>query len=194
MKKFWDEEWTGVIGMLAGCFLVGMAVGALFGNLAYPYRGQEADLLGVYLFNRLKEEKIATRSYFYYLLEQRMRGYLFFALAGLTGAARLSAVGGMLVMGFLAGAGGSMGVLQQGIQGALFFLGANFPQAILYIPSMLFLLGEIYRQNGKIWRKSKGMVKEYVLTVFLCILGGMGGILLETYGNPVFLSWMADKM
>lgn len=87
-----------------------------------------------------------------------------------------------------------MGVLQQGIQGALFFLGVNFPQAILYIPSMLFLLGEIYRQNGKIWRKSKGMVKEYVLTVFLCILGGMGGILLETYGNPVFLSWMADKM
>lgn len=87
-----------------------------------------------------------------------------------------------------------MGVLQQGIQGALFFLGANFPQALLYIPSMLLLLTEIYRQNGKIWRKSRGMMKEYVLTVLLCILGGMGGILLETYGNPLVLSWMAEKM
>ena len=149
MKKFWDEEWTGVIGMLAGCFLVGMAAGALFGNLAYPYRGQEADLLGVYLFNRLKEEKIATRSYFYYLLEQRMRGYLFFALAGLTGAARLSAVGGMLVMGFLAGAGGSMGVLQQGIQGALFFLGQIFLRQFFIFPPCYFYWEKYTGRMGK---------------------------------------------
>lgn len=194
MRKFWDRETGNVVLLLSGYFLAGVVAGALFGNLAYPYRGQEADVLGMYFLERLREEKIVSRSYFYYLLGQRIRIYLFFALAGLTGAARFAAVGGMLLMGFLAGAGGSMVVLQQGIRGALFFLGVNFPQALCYIPAIFLQVTEVYRKNGRIWKKPKGMMKEYVLVTFLCILGGMAGIFLEAYVNPGFVVWLADKM
>lgn len=194
MGKFWNRETGNTGAMLAGCFLAGMVLGILFGNLSYPYRGQEADVLGIYLLNRLQEEKIVTRSYFYYLLEQRMRGYLFLILAGFTSIARISTVGMMALMGFLAGAGGSMGILQLGVKGVLFFMGANLPQGICYIPSFFILGVEIYRKNGRIWTKSGEMLKEYMGIALLCLLGAMGGVLLETYVNPFFLSWMAGKM
>ncbi|MDY4671406.1 MAG: stage II sporulation protein M [Oliverpabstia sp.] len=190
MRKFWNKETGGIAAMLAGCFLAGMAFGVLFGNLAYPYRGQETDVLGMYLLEQMKEERIVTRSYFYFLLEQRMKGYLFLILAGFTSMAKISAVGAMALMGFLAGAGGSMGILQLGVKGVLFFMGANLPQGICYIPSFFILGVEIYRKNGRIWTKSGEMLKEYMGIALLCLLGAMGGVLLETYVNPFFLSWM----
>lgn len=87
-----------------------------------------------------------------------------------------------------------MGVLQLGMKGFLFFLGANLPQGICYVPSFFILGVEVYRRNGRIWRKPGEMRKEYMGITLLCLLGAMGGVFLETYVNPVFLSWMAGKM
>lgn len=193
MKKFWSKETGTVMGMLMAWFLAGAAAGALFANLAYPYRSGETEVLGIYVMERLKENTVSSKSYFYYLLEQRGSRYLFFALAGLTAASRPLAVCGMIGMGFLAGAVGSMAVLQYGIKGMLFFGAANFPQCICYIPSVLVLFTGIYMINGRIWGKRIGMVKNYLILTGLCLLGCLGGIVLETYGNPGFLTWLLSK-
>lgn len=194
MKKFWNKETGTMMCLLLTCFLAGAAAGALFANLAFPYRSGETEILGIYVMEKLKEQKFPSGSYFYYLLEQRGRVYLFLILTGMTTAARLVAVSGMAALGFLTGSIGSMAILQYGVKGLLLFFAANLPQGIAYVPSILMLLTAVYRGNGKIWKKPGGMIREYLIVSLLCLLGGMMGILSETFVNPRFLSWLFSIM
>ncbi|MBS6180933.1 MAG: stage II sporulation protein M [Erysipelotrichaceae bacterium] len=194
MKKFWNRETGAVMGLLIVCFLAGSVAGTIFANLAFPYRSGETEVLGIYVMEKLKEQKISSETYFCFLLEQRCRGWLFFSLAGMTVAARMAVIAGMAGMGFLAGAAGSMAVLQYGVKGMGLFLAANLPQGIVYTPSMLLLVTEIYRGNGKIWKKPGSLIREYLTVSLLCLFGVLLGIVLETFGNPWFLSWVFSKM
>lgn len=194
MKKFWNKETGATMGMLTVCATTALVAGTLFANLAFPYRGGETGMLVIYVAERLKERKIPSKAYFCYLLEQRGSGYLFLLMAGLTAAARAVALCGAVGMGFLAGTLGSMAILQYGVRGLLVFLAAGLPQGIFYIPSMVVLLTEIYRQDGKMWKKTKEAVREYFLVFLICLLGLLVGVLLEAFCNPGFLSWVFAKM
>lgn len=188
MKKFWNKESIPVMWLLIGCCMLGTAAGAVFANIAYPYRGSEVQVLGIYVAQRLKDQNISSRDYLCYLLGQRFRSFLLFSFLGITGAARAAAVCGIVCMGFLAGAVGSMTMLEYGMRGLAFFLAANFPQALLLVPSMLGLLTGIYRINGRLWKKPAKVIKEYLILVLLSGLGCLLGVLLESYGNPLLLA------
>lgn len=188
MSKSWNKESASVMWLLIGCCLLGISVGAVFANVAFPYRSSEAQVLGIYVMERLKDKHISSVNYLYYLLEQRFSAFFLFVLVGITGAARAAAVCGMVCMGFLAGAVGSMSVLQYGMKGLGLFLAANFPQAVMFIPSVLYLMAGVYRINGNIWKKPGKMVREYLKVVLISGLGCFLGVVLECYGNPVFLS------
>lgn len=194
MEKNRNREMSAALGRLLICFLAGAVAGIVFVNLAFPYRSGETEVLGAYVIEKLREQKPASGNYFCYLLEQRCGTYLLFACMGMTVAARLTAVFGMTWTGFLAGAMSSMVILQYGVKGMLFFLAANLPQAIFYVPFMLILLAEIYRENGKIWKKPGSIIKRYVTVSFFCFGGWLLGIVAEAYGNPRFLVWIFSKM
>lgn len=188
MNKFWNKESVSIMWLLISCCLLGTAVGAVFANVAYPYRGSEAQVLGIYVIEQLKNRNISSRDYLYYLLEQRFSAFFLFVLVGITGAARPAAVCAMGCMGFMAGAVGSMTVLQYGIKGLGIFLAANFPQVLVFAPTVIYLMTGVYRINGKIWKKPRKAVKEYMILVLISGLTCFLGVILECYGNPVFLS------
>ena len=58
MNKFWNKEMWAVLWLLMGLGFLGMAFGAIFANIAYPYRGSEAQVMGVYVIEQLKNKKI----------------------------------------------------------------------------------------------------------------------------------------
>lgn len=188
MNKFRNKEFIPVMWLLIGCCLLGTAAGAVFSNIAYPYRGSEAQVLGIYVIERLKDQNISSRDYFYYLLEQRFRSFLLFSVLGVTGAARVVSVCAMVCMGFLAGAVGSMIILEYGMKGLGIFFAANFPQALLLVPSIVCLLTGIYYINGRLWKKQGKIVREYLMIVLVSGIGCFLGALLECYGNPLLLA------
>ena len=94
----------------------------------------------------------------------------------------------MLCMGFLAGAMGSMTVLQYGMRGLGIFFAANMPQALLLVPSMLYLITGLYYNNGKIWRRPVNVIKLYLRIVIISAFGEFAGVLLECFVNPFLLS------
>ena len=188
MSKFWNRESSAVLWLLIGLFLLGIAFGAIFANIAYPYRSSEAQILGVYVIEQLKNREISEKEYLCYLLGERFKSFLVFALGGMTSLARPLAVCAILGMGFLAGAVGSMTVLQYGVKGFGIFAAANLPQAFLLAPSLLYLLTGIYQINGKIWRKPAAVIKKYLRFVLISGLGCFLGVLLECFVNPALLS------
>ena len=132
MKRIWEREMWIVLGFLAGCFALGMAGGILFANLAYPCRNGQNQILELYALTQIKKKEGKSTEYFCYLLENRIFAVLFFILTGLTGAAHFIVVAAAAWMGFLAGAVGSLLILELGLEGFLIFAGSLFPQA-LYI-------------------------------------------------------------
>lgn len=193
MKKIWSREAQHAMKITGICFFTGLVLGTVFANLAFPYRGGESEVLGLYVMEQLKERKIASGDYFVWLLQHRCRAYLFLAVAGMTAAARPVAVLGMGIMGFLAGAAGSMAVLQYGLWGLGIFLAAQFPQVLVYLPVMTVFLAQMYQKNGKFWKRGE-QIRSYFLTALLCLAGWLAGVLLETFLNPGFLSWVFSFM
>ena len=114
MKRIWEREMWIVLGFLAGCFALGMAGGILFANLAYPCRNGQNQILELYALTQIKKKEGKSTEYFCYLLENRIFAVLFFILTGLTGAAHFIVVAAAAWMGFLAGAVGSLLILELG--------------------------------------------------------------------------------
>lgn len=166
-----------IFGILA---MVGVVTGILYVNF-YGF-----DYLTIYgIFNQVYLEGIqanTTINYTYILPILLIRlvpvGYLL-----LITYAPWHKIGVYLLCmwtGFLLGIYISLGVIQQGIQGAILCFIGVFPQIILYLPAYLILLIFAYKYPKSVWRKEKSWV------VILCLCGG---VLLECEVNPIILKW-----
>lgn len=149
MKRIWEREMWIVLGFLAGCFALGMAGGILFANLAYPCRNGQNQILELYALTQIKKKEGKSTEYFCYLLENRIFAVLFFILTGLTGAAHFIVVAAAAWMGFLAGAVGSLLILELGLEGFLIFAGSLFPQAFVYFPGSCTVDDKNLQRRGK---------------------------------------------
>ena len=181
-----------VLGFLAGCFALGLLGGILFANLAYPYRNGQNQMMELYAMTQIKSKKNRSAEYFWYLLENRMFAVAFFLLTGLTGAARFIVVVAAAWMGFLAGAAGSLLILEQGFRGFWIFAGSLFPQIMVYFPAAALLMTKIYKERGNIWKKPVKVIKIYLLAgaagMILCLVG----VALEAYVHPGWMRWLLE--
>lgn len=194
MKKIWEREMWMVLGFLAGCFALGMAGGILFANLAYSYRNGQNQILELYALTQIKNKRGKSTEYFWYLLENRVFAVLFFILTGLTGAARFIVVVAAAWMGFLAGAVGSLLILEQGLDGFRIFAGSLFPQIFVYFPAVALLMTKIYKERGNIWKKPLKVIKIYLLTGLAAMILCLTGVILEAYLNPAWMRWLLGQL
>lgn len=190
MKKIWEKELWTILGFLAGCFILGMTGGSLFANLAYPYRTGSGQMMGIYAMIQMKSKKNISFDYFCYLLENRLFAVAFFLLTGLTSAARFVVVAAALWMGFLAGAVGSIWVLEKGGGGFIIFAAALFPQMFAYIPAVLLMMTKIYKERGNIWKKPGRIIKGYLITGAEGLVLILVGVVLEAYLHPIWMKWI----
>ena len=190
MKKIWEREMWIVLGFLAGCFALGMAGGILFANLAYPCRNGQNQILELYALTQIKKKEGKSTEYFWYLLENRMFTVLFFLLTGLTGAAHFVVVAAAA----LAGAAGSILILELGLEGFLIFAGSLFPQAFVYFPAVALLMTKIYKEGGNIWKKPVKIIRIYFLTGLIVMILCLSGVVLEAYINPEWMRWILGRL
>ena len=175
MKKIWEREMWIVLGFLAGCFALGMAGGILFANLAYPCRNGQNQILELYALMQIKKKEGKSTEYFWYLLENRMFAVLFFLLTGLTGAAHFVVVAAAAWMGFLAGAVGSLLILELGPEGFRIFSRFFISTGFRIFSCSGTVDDKIYKEGGNIWKKSGKVIRIYFLTglivMILCLSG-----------------------
>ncbi len=183
-----------VLGFLAGCFALGMAGGILFANLAYPCRNGQNQILELYALTQIKKKEGKSTEYFCYLLENRIFAVLFFILTGLTGAAHFIVVAAAAWMGFLAGAVGSLLILELGLEGFLIFAGSLFPQAFVYFPAVALLMTKIYKEGGNIWKKPVKVIRIYFLTGLIAMILCLSGVVFEAYINPEWMRWILGRL
>ena len=101
----------------------------------------------MYALTQIKKKEGKSTEYFCYLLENRIFAVLFFILTGLTGAAHFIVVAAAAWMGFLAGAVGSLLILELGLEGFLIFAGSLFPQAFVYFPAVALLMTKFIKKG-----------------------------------------------
>ncbi len=145
------------------------------------------------LIKRYVKEGKSTE-YFCYLLENRIFAVLFFILTGLTGAAHFIVVAAAAWMGFLAGAVGSLLILELGLEGFLIFAGSLFPQAFVYFPAVALLMTKIYKEGGNIWKKPVKVIRIYFLTGLIAMILCLSGVVFEAYIHPVWMRWILGRL
>ena len=81
----------------------------------------------------------------------------------------------------------AVSILQFGLQGGIVGASLLFPQYLVYIPCLFYLMAAVYSRSLEIWRSRgffPGKVFGYVLQVFFCGLAYTAGIFLEVFLNP----------
>lgn len=185
-------------GLPAGViFLAGFLLGCLLPNLMWRMEWHQKTAASIYLIGAFADK---TSSGFEYLAQVlRMRGS-FFLLAAFCGVSVFGvplAVAGLLLAGIQTGMLLAMSVLQFGLQGGLIGAGLLFPQYLVYLPCIFYLMRQVYGQSLDIWHSHglfPGKVRDYVFHVLLCGVAYMAGILLEAYGNPVVVEVLMKSL
>ena len=137
------------------------------------------------------------QKYFIQVLKMRASIFILAALCGITVFGVVIAIVGLLGSGLLLGMVLTMSVLEFGIPGCAVGIGLVFPQYIFYIPCMLLLFTEIYRQSLETWKNQGRMsadITGYTGRILLCGLGYSLGILLEIYCNPKVMEFLMKNI
>ena len=178
-------------------FIAGFLAGVLLPNLMWRMEWQQKTAASVYLLSSFANGSVEGKEYFLYVLRRRGVPFLLAAFCGVSVFGAPLAVLGVLLAGFHVGLLLTMSILQFGFQGGLIGAGALFPQGLLYLPCLFWLMWLVYRQSMEIWR-SRGLLvtgtSRYVLRVLCCAVLCLGGILLETWCNPAVMEVLVKTL
>ena len=172
-------------------------MGILLPNILWKLEWRQKTAASLYLIGAFAEKTASGYEYLGEVLKIRGSLYLLAAFCGISVFGVPLAVTGILLMGFQTGILLAMSVLEFGLQGGLIGAGLLFPQYLIYLPCIFYLMNQVYRQSMEIWR-SRGLfpekISEYVVRLFLCGIVYFAGILLEAYCNPVVVEVLMKSL
>ena len=178
-------------------FVAGFLIGSFLPNLMWKMEWNQKTAASFYLLGAFADKTSGDGGYLWQVF--RMRGS-FFLLAAFCGVSVFGvplAVTGSLLMGIEMGALLAMSVLQFGLQGGVVGAGLLFPQYLIYLPCLFFLMKRVSAQSLDIWR-SHGLfpkrVSDYVIHVCLCGAVYAVGIFLEAYCNPIVVETLIKTL
>ena len=177
-KTYFPAVW-----IYSGSFLLGI----LIPNIIWKTAWNQKAAASIYLLSIFAGKDLEDQKYFIQVLKMRASIFILAALCGITVFGVVIAIAGLLGSGLLLGMVLTMSVLEFGLPGCAVGIGLVFPQYIFYIPCMLLLFTEIYRQSLETWKNQGRMsadITGYTGRILLCGLGYSLGILLEIYCNP----------
>lgn len=169
-------------------FLAGFLAGVLLPNIMWKMELYQKTAASVYLIGVFSDSSVNSRDYLLQVLRMRGSLYLLAVFCGISVFGVPLAVAGLFITGVQTGMLLAMSVLQFGLQGGLIGAGLLFPQYLVYLPCLFYLMSQVYVQSLEIWH-NKGIfprgVSEYVLRISLCGAVYVLGILLEVFCNPM---------
>lgn len=181
------------IWIYSGSFLLGI----LIPNIIWKTAWNQKAAASIYLLSIFAGKDLEEQEYFIQVLKMRASIFILAALCGITVFGVVIAIAGLLGSGLLLGMVLTMSVLEFGIPGCAVGIGLVFPQYIFYIPCMLLLFTEIYRQSLETWKNQGRMAADitgYTGRILLCGLGYSLGILLEIYCNPRVMEFLMKNI
>lgn len=187
-KTYFPAVW-----IYSGSFLLGI----LLPNIIWKTAWNQKAAASIYLLSIFAGKDLEEQEYFIQVLKMRASIFILAALCGITVFGVVIAIAGLLGSGLLLGMVLTMSVLEFGIPGCAVGIGLVFPQYIFYIPCMLLLFTEIYRQSLETWKNQGRMAADitgYTGRILLCGLGYSLGILLEIYCNPKVMEFLMKNI
>lgn len=187
-KTYFPAVW-----IYSGSFLLGI----LIPNIIWKTAWNQKAAASIYLLSIFAGKDLEEQEYFIQVLKMRASIFVLAALCGITVFGVVIAIAGLLGSGLLLGMVLTMSVLEFGIPGCAVGIGLVFPQYIFYIPCMLLLFTEIYRQSLETWKNQGRMAADitgYTGRILLCGLGYSLGILLEIYCNPRVMEFLMKNI
>ena len=187
-KTYFPAVW-----IYSGSFLLGI----LIPNIIWKTAWNQKAAASIYLLSIFAGKDLEDQKYFIQVLKMRASIFILAALCGITVFRVVIAIAGLLGSGLLLGMVLTMSVLEFGIPGCAVGIGLVFPQYIFYIPCMLLLFTEIYRQSLETWKNQGRMsadITGYTGRILLCGLGYSLGILLEIYCNPKVMEFLMKNI
>lgn len=187
-KTYFPAVW-----IYSGSFLLGI----LIPNIIWKTAWNQKAAASIYLLSIFVGKDLEDQKYFIQVLKMRASIFILAALCGITVFGVVIAIVGLLGSGLLLGMVLTMSVLEFGIPGCAVGIGLVFPQYIFYIPCMLLLFTEIYRQSLETWKNQGRMsadITGYTGRILLCGLGYSLGILLEIYCNPKVMEFLMKNI
>ena len=187
-KTYFPAVW-----IYSGSFLLGI----LIPNIIWKTAWNQKAAASIYLLSIFAGKDLEDQKYFIQVLKMRASIFILAALCGITVFGVVIAIVGLLGSGLLLGMVLTMSVLEFGIPGCAVGIGLVFPQYIFYIPCMLLLFTEIYRQYLETWKNQGRMsadITGYTGRILLCGLGYSLGILLEIYFNPKVMEFLMKNI
>lgn len=175
--------------------LCGFLLGSILPNLIWRMQWRQNTAASLYLLYCFADREISGMAYFLEVLRMRGSSVILCILCGLTVFGIPLAFLAAVLLGLEIGALLTMSVLQFGIAGGVVGAGLLFPQYLFYLPASMYILEEVYRQSGAIW-KNQGIFPEraggYFLRTALAAGAYMAGILLEAFVNPYVVEKLLD--
>lgn len=187
-KTYFPAVW-----IYSGSFLLGI----LIPNIIWKTAWNQKAAASIYLLSFFAGKDLEDQKYFIQVLKMRASIFILAALCGITVFGVVIAIVGLLGSGLLLGMVLTMSVLEFGLPGCAVGIGLVFPQYIFYIPCMLLLFTEIYRQSLETWKNQGRMsadITGYTGRILLCGLGYSLGILLEIYCNPKVMEFLMKNI
>ena len=187
-KTYFPAVW-----IYSGSFLLGI----LIPNIIWKTAWNQKAAASIYLLSIFAGKDLEDQKYFIQVLKMRASIFILAALCGITVFGVVIAIVGLWGSGLLLGMVLTMSVLEFGIPGCAVGIGLVFPQYIFYIPCMLLLFTEIYRQSLETWKNQGRMsadITGYTGRILLCGLGYSLGILLEIYCNPKVMEFLMKNI
>ena len=187
-KTYFPAVW-----IYSGSFLLGIMIPNIIWKTAWNQKAAAS----IYLLSIFAGKDLEDQKYFIQVLKMRASIFILAALCGITVFGVVIAIAGLLGSGLLLGMVLTMSVLKFGLPGCAVGIGLVFPQYIFYIPCMLLLFTEIYRQSLETWKNQGRMsadITGYTGRILLCGLGYSLGILLEIYCNPKVMEFLMKNI
>lgn len=169
-------------------FFAGFLLGSFFPNLMWKMEWNQKTAASLYLLGAFADKTSDGYGYLKQVIQMRGSFFLISSFCGVSVFGVPLAVTGILFVGIQTGMLLSMSILQFGLQGGVVGAGLLFPQYLIYIPCLFYLMRQVYAQSLDIWR-SHGLfpkrVSNYAVRVVVCGMFWLLGILLEVYCNPI---------
>lgn len=194
MKIGGRRVWNGRLPLMP-MLLAGILLGGILMNCGKGLLLDGTGLLDESSLYHMKYMTLDSNAFFCYVLGIRLRSVLILAVMATT------YLGLVVISGAVLWYGASMGmflaavIVRYGMKGVLFAVVGIFPQYLLYVPAMIFLVGWSEQLCRSIYfDKNRGFEGGYrQAAVKLLQLGGVVlvviiGSALESYVNPFFVS------
>lgn len=121
-------------------FTVGILAGILFVNLGKSILLESTGLLDEYALYQMKYMTVDSKALFYYVLKERLTGLMLLAVMSTTYLGLVVCAGAAFWYGMCAGMFLATSVIRYGVKGLLLVVVGIFPQYLVYVPAMLWML------------------------------------------------------